>query len=69
MNTAPLLVRARAAQGPTGRILHREVQPPQNLLQRPHPGSAVNPMLSETAGMAAEAFEGTITDLYLPEKG
>jgi len=25
-----------------------------------------HPTLSETVGMAAEAFEGTITDLYLP---
>jgi dihydrolipoamide dehydrogenase len=28
-----------------------------------------HPTLSETIGMAAEAFEGTITDLYLPKKG
>ena len=28
-----------------------------------------HPTLSETIGMAAEAFEGTITDLYLPRKG
>jgi dihydrolipoamide dehydrogenase len=27
-----------------------------------------HPTLSETVGMAAEAFEGTITDLYLPRK-
>ena len=27
-----------------------------------------HPTLSETLGMAAEAFEGTITDLYLPKK-
>ncbi len=27
-----------------------------------------HPTLSETAGMAAEAFEGTITDLYVPKK-
>jgi dihydrolipoamide dehydrogenase len=27
-----------------------------------------HPTLSETLGMAAEAFEGTITDLYLPRK-
>jgi dihydrolipoyl dehydrogenase len=27
-----------------------------------------HPTLSETIGMAAEAFEGTITDLYMPEK-
>src|SRR6476469_1253775 len=27
-----------------------------------------HPTLSETFGMAAEAFEGTITDLYLPKK-
>jgi dihydrolipoamide dehydrogenase len=27
-----------------------------------------HPTLSETVGMAAEAFEGTITDLYLPHK-
>ena len=27
-----------------------------------------HPTLSETVGMAAEAFEGTITDLYLPKK-
>jgi dihydrolipoamide dehydrogenase len=27
-----------------------------------------HPTLSETIGMAAEAFEGTITDLYLPKK-
>ena len=27
-----------------------------------------HPTLSETIGMAAEAFEGTITDLYLPRK-
>jgi dihydrolipoamide dehydrogenase len=26
------------------------------------------PTLSETVGLAAEAFEGTITDLYLPRK-
>jgi dihydrolipoamide dehydrogenase len=28
-----------------------------------------HPTLSETVGMAAEAFEGTITDLYLPKTG
>jgi len=28
-----------------------------------------HPTLSETVGLAAEAFEGTITDLYLPKKG
>ncbi|MGK5683830.1 dihydrolipoyl dehydrogenase [Actinoplanes sp. URMC 104] len=28
-----------------------------------------HPTLSETVGLAAEAFEGTITDLYLPRKG
>ncbi|MGO9726705.1 MAG: dihydrolipoyl dehydrogenase, partial [Streptosporangiaceae bacterium] len=27
-----------------------------------------HPTLSETIGMAAEAFEGTITDLYLPRR-
>jgi len=27
-----------------------------------------HPILSETIGMAAEAFEGTITDLYIPKK-
>ena len=27
-----------------------------------------HPTLSETVGMSAEAFEGTITDLYLPKK-
>jgi dihydrolipoamide dehydrogenase len=27
-----------------------------------------HPTLSETIGMAAEASEGTITDLYIPEK-
>jgi dihydrolipoamide dehydrogenase len=27
-----------------------------------------HPTLSETVGMAAEAFEGTITDLYLSRK-
>ena len=27
-----------------------------------------HPTLSETLGMAAEVFEGTITDLYLPRK-
>ncbi|GLS45775.1 dihydrolipoyl dehydrogenase [Methylobacterium brachythecii] len=27
-----------------------------------------HPTLSETVGMAAEAFEGTITDLYMPKK-
>jgi dihydrolipoamide dehydrogenase len=27
-----------------------------------------HPTLSETIGLAAEAFEGTITDLYLPKK-
>jgi dihydrolipoamide dehydrogenase len=27
-----------------------------------------HPTLSETVGMAAEAFEGTITDLYIPKK-
>lgn len=27
-----------------------------------------HPTLSESVGMAAEAFEGTITDLYLPRK-
>ncbi|MGZ3489396.1 MAG: hypothetical protein ACXVBY_21350, partial [Isosphaeraceae bacterium] len=26
-----------------------------------------HPTLSETIGMAAEAFEGTLTDLYLPK--
>jgi dihydrolipoamide dehydrogenase len=28
-----------------------------------------HPTLSETVGAAAEAFEGTLTDLYLPRKG
>ncbi len=28
-----------------------------------------HPTLSETVGMAAEAFEGTLTDLYLPRQG
>jgi dihydrolipoamide dehydrogenase len=27
-----------------------------------------HPTLSETIGMAAGAFEGTITDLYLPKE-
>ena len=27
-----------------------------------------HPTLSETVAMAAEAFEGTITDLYIPKK-
>ena len=27
-----------------------------------------HPTLSETVGMAAEAFEGTITDLYVPKR-
>jgi dihydrolipoamide dehydrogenase len=27
-----------------------------------------HPTLSETVGLAAEVFEGTITDLYLPKK-
>ena len=27
-----------------------------------------HPTLSETVGMAAEAFEGSITDLYMPKK-
>jgi dihydrolipoamide dehydrogenase len=27
-----------------------------------------HPTLSETVGMAAEAFEGTITDLYMPKR-
>jgi len=27
-----------------------------------------HPTLSESVGMSAEAFEGTITDLYLPRK-
>jgi len=27
-----------------------------------------DPTLSETVGLAAEVFEGTITDLYLPKK-
>ena len=27
-----------------------------------------HPTLSETVAMAAEAFEGTITDLYLPKR-
>ena len=26
-------------------------------------------LCSETIGMAAEAFEGTITDLYMPKSG
>ena len=36
--------------------------PPAGLTIHPHP------TLSETIGMAAEAFEGTITDLYMPKK-
>ena len=28
-----------------------------------------HPTLSETVAFAAEAFEGTLTDLYLPKKG
>jgi len=27
-----------------------------------------HPTLSETIGMAAEIFEGTITDLYIPKR-
>jgi dihydrolipoamide dehydrogenase len=27
-----------------------------------------HPTLSETIGMAAEMYEGTITDLYMPKK-
>ena len=27
-----------------------------------------HPTLSETVGLAAEAFEGSITDLYIPKK-
>jgi dihydrolipoamide dehydrogenase len=27
-----------------------------------------HPTLSESVGMAAEAYEGTITDLYMPKK-
>ena len=27
-----------------------------------------HPTLSESVGMAAEAFEGTLTDLYIPKK-
>ncbi|MGB5708048.1 MAG: hypothetical protein WBM41_14605, partial [Arenicellales bacterium] len=27
-----------------------------------------HPTLAETIGFAAEAFEGTITDLYMPKK-
>jgi dihydrolipoamide dehydrogenase len=27
-----------------------------------------HPTLSETVGFSAEAFEGTITDLYMPKK-
>jgi dihydrolipoamide dehydrogenase len=27
-----------------------------------------HPTLSETVGLAAEAFEGTITDLYMPKR-
>jgi len=27
-----------------------------------------HPTLSETVGMSAEAFEGTITDLYVPKR-
>ena len=27
-----------------------------------------HPTLSETIGVAAEAFEGTITDLYMPKR-
>jgi len=27
-----------------------------------------HPTLSESVGMSAEAFEGTITDLYIPKK-
>ena len=26
------------------------------------------PTLSETVGLAAEAFEGTLTDLYIPKR-
>jgi hypothetical protein len=31
-------------------------------------GNGAHRTLSETTGLAAEAFEGTITDLYLPKK-
>jgi dihydrolipoamide dehydrogenase len=27
-----------------------------------------HPTLSETVGLAAEAFEGTLTDLYIPKR-
>ncbi len=32
------------------------------------PTTHPHPTLSETIGLAAEAFEGTITDLYLPKR-
>ena len=36
----------------------------QDLALTIHP----HPTLSETVGLTAEAYEGTITDLYLPKK-
>jgi hypothetical protein len=43
-------------------LLKRAQEPPTS--RSPSPA----PSLSETVGLAAEAFEGTITDLYLPKK-
>jgi hypothetical protein len=36
--------------------------------QAKHPGDHPHPTLSETIGMAAEMFEGTITDLIPPKR-
>jgi hypothetical protein len=44
------------------RVLLKGEDPCIGLTIHPHP------TLSETIGMAAEAFEGSIPDLYLPKK-
>jgi dihydrolipoamide dehydrogenase len=47
-----------------GGARHRDGRGPPGHRATIHP----HPTLSETIGMAAEAFEGTITDLYMPKK-
>ena len=52
----------RQADGLGQRRVRVDAQGDIGLTLHPHP------TLSETVAMAAEAFEGTITDLYLPRR-
>jgi hypothetical protein len=58
------LVREAVRRGLSGSIRYTHLELPSLV-----PGdSGTHPTLFETVGMAAEAFEGTLTDLYLPNR-